>query len=211
MTGSTKFSERLQHVASVKKKYQSDLVADLCKDSGTVSKWWNGGLVPGPKNTRLLADYFGCDFHWLETGEGDAFSDPTHNAVDRWLANEDRPPSELSELELDIAMERFVQKGRKRLGLTEGKQVNGELNKELDERSINELLRDTKAVLESDTVYRQALASNIRAFNQAVINEGKMKNTDEKIDQMMKQIEALTNIVLQGQAEPEKKRAGNDD
>jgi len=78
--------------------------------------------------------------------------------------------------------------------------------------SIEEMLADTKDVLESDTVYRQALASNIRAFKQAVINEGKMKNTDEKIDQMMRQIEALTTIVLQGQApaEPEKKRAGND-
>jgi hypothetical protein len=84
---------------------------------------------------------------------------------------------------------------------------------QLDDRSISELLNDTQAVLESDTVYRQALASNIRAFKQAVVNEDKMKNTDEKIDQMMKQIETLTEIVLQGQAitEPEKKRAGNDD
>jgi hypothetical protein len=77
--------------------------------------------------------------------------------------------------------------------------------------SIEEMLGDTRTVLESDTVYRQALASNIRAFKQAVINEGKMKNTDEKIDQMMKQIEALTAIVLQGQSGThEKKRAGND-
>ncbi len=77
--------------------------------------------------------------------------------------------------------------------------------------SLAEMISDAKDVLESNTVYRQALAANIRAFKQAVVNEEKMKNTDEKIDQMMQQIEALTNIVLQGQErEAEKKQAGND-
>lgn len=143
--------------------------------------------------------------NYLLTGEGEPFPDPTHRAVDKWLSTEERGPSELSEHEREIAMERLVQVGKKRLGATDKQGIQEQ------DFSIDEMLSDTRTVLESDTVYRQALASNIRAFKQAVINEGKMKNTDEKIDQMMKQIEALTEIVLQGQAgTSEKKRAGND-
>lgn len=74
--------------------------------------------------------------------------------------------------------------------------------------SLADMMADAEYVLESKTVYRLALAANIRAFKQAVVNEDTMKNTDRKIDEMMKQIETLTNIVLQGQGvEAEKKRA----
>lgn len=207
------FYKRLQYVASVKKKYQADVVADLKKDRPTVSKWWNGGVVPGPKNMRMLADYFGCNVAWLTTGKGEPFPDPTLTAVDSWLSQEERGMSELSEHELAIATERIAHKAKEHFGLMEKKEVDYGVDKKLDERSINELLTDTQVVLESETVYRQALASNIRAFKQAVINEDKMKNTDEKVDQLVEQVKALTAVVLQGQnpaVNDEKKRAGND-
>lgn len=66
------FYKRLQEVAHSKKKYQADIVRDLKKDSGTVSRWWHGDIVPGPKNMRELADYFGCDVKWLATDEKEA-------------------------------------------------------------------------------------------------------------------------------------------
>lgn len=67
------FNERLQNVAFEKKVYQADIVASLKKDRATVSKWWNGDIIPGPKNLRLLADYFGCNYEWLATGDGPMF------------------------------------------------------------------------------------------------------------------------------------------
>lgn len=73
MINMKKFHERLQYVATIKKKIQADLVADLSKNSAAVSRWWNGTVVPGNKSTMMLADYFGCDLGWLSTGEGEPF------------------------------------------------------------------------------------------------------------------------------------------
>lgn len=200
------FSERLQWLIDYKIMSQADFSRQIGFDDAMVSRWISGKTkTPIRKTILKIADFFSCDADWLSTGEGEPFPDPTHRAVDKWLSTEERGPSELSEHEREIAMERLVQVGKKRLGATDKQGIQEQ------DFSIEEMLSDTRTVLESDTVYRQALASNIRAFKQAVINEGKMKNTDEKIDQMMKQIEALTEIVLQGQAgTSEKKRAGND-
>lgn len=65
-----RFHLRLQLVAFDKKIEQSDLVRMSNKDKSTVSKWWNGEVVPGPKNTRLLSDILECDYFWLKTGKG---------------------------------------------------------------------------------------------------------------------------------------------
>jgi len=100
------FSERLQHVASIKKMFQADLVAALGKDKGTINKWWNGGVVPGPRNMSMLADYFGCDLHWLETGEGEPFPKlQTEEPLSEFQA---RRAEKCKEVELDsLAKMRF--------------------------------------------------------------------------------------------------------
>lgn len=67
------YSQRLQHVASVKKIDQKDLVVGIKKARSTVSKWWNGGVVPSRTNNRLIAKFLRCDERWLETGSGEPF------------------------------------------------------------------------------------------------------------------------------------------
>ena len=67
------FSQRLQHVARIKKIDQKDLVNGIQKAKGTVSKWWNGGIVPGAANTRVIAEFIGCDELWLQCGAGEPF------------------------------------------------------------------------------------------------------------------------------------------
>jgi len=47
--------------------------------------------------------------------------------------------------------------------------------------SMSEMLQATARVLESDTVYRSALASNIRAFDKAVLMEGKMQGIEDEM------------------------------
>lgn len=47
--------------------------------------------------------------------------------------------------------------------------------------SMSEMLQATARVLESDTVYRSALASNIRAFDKAVQMEGKMQGIEDEM------------------------------
>lgn len=50
--------------------------------------------------------------------------------------------------------------------------------------SMSEMVTMTIEVLESKTVYRSALASNVRAFHQAVKMEGEMKGVKEEVQQM---------------------------
>lgn len=76
----------------------------------------------------------------------------------------------------------------------------------------------TIEVLQSNTVYKSALASNIRAFHQAVKGEGEMNDLRKKVEntqndnlvmrQHMVRLEERLQA-LEG-VEPEKKRAGND-
>lgn len=49
---------------------------------------------------------------------------------------------------------------------------------------MSEMVAMTVEVLESKTVYRGALASNVRAFHQAVKMEGEMRGVKEELQQM---------------------------
>lgn len=50
--------------------------------------------------------------------------------------------------------------------------------------SMSEMVTMTIEVLESKTVYRSALASNVRAFHQAVKMEGEMAGVKEEVQKM---------------------------
>ncbi len=67
------FSERLRQVMSVKKIYQKDVIAGTGANKSMVSAWMNGHQKAGPKNNRILADFFGCDPEWLASGKGEPF------------------------------------------------------------------------------------------------------------------------------------------
>lgn len=74
-----------------------------------------------------------------------------------------------------------------------------------------DLMEMTSEVLDSETVYRQALASNIKAFHHGVIGEERLKSTDEKMDLMMKRMESMEKTLMafmSGTVEAEKKRVG---
>jgi hypothetical protein len=86
---------------------------------------------------------------------------------------------------------------------------------EEDERSeqpsSSDMLIMTAKVLESNTVYRSALASNIRAFFQAVQGEAEMSDMREKMDQLMSDMAEMKDLIrsLSKPEPPEKKQAGN--
>ena len=78
------------------------------------------------------------------------------------------------------------------------------------EFSISDMLQATARVLESKTVYRSALASNIRAFDKAVLMEGKMQGIEEEMRKMRaenaERMDRLEKMVLSlGGQVPEKK------
>lgn len=57
--------------------------------------------------------------------------------------------------------------------------------------SMSDMLLKTSAVLESKTVYRSALASNIRAFHDAVMGEKEMKEVRDEVAALRKEIQEL--------------------
>ena len=76
--------------------------------------------------------------------------------------------------------------------------------------AIADMLTMTTRVLESETVYRSALASNVRAFYQAVINEEEMKTVKEKLDSVTERLERMEKLLESlGATLPEKREQGN--
>lgn len=57
--------------------------------------------------------------------------------------------------------------------------------------SIADMLAKTAKVLESDTVYREALYSNIEAFHHGVTMDERLSKMDSKFDQVTQRLDAL--------------------
>jgi len=85
---------------------------------------------------------------------------------------------------------------------------------ENEEKELKEddLVTMTRNVLRSNTVYSTALASNIRAFNQAVEGEKEMDSMRKSMKRMELGMDEMRSMMRQllAKQEPEKKRAGND-
>jgi DNA-binding XRE family transcriptional regulator len=60
-----------------------------------------------------------------------------------------------------------------------------------DEFKMTEMVTMTVEILESDTIYRTALASNIRAFHQAVRSERTLAHLEERMAQLESKVEIL--------------------
>lgn len=56
---------------------------------------------------------------------------------------------------------------------------------------MSDMLTKTAEVLESETIYRTALASNINAFHQAVRSERTLARLEERMELLEKRVEDL--------------------
>jgi hypothetical protein len=79
-----------------------------------------------------------------------------------------------------------------------------------DETPISDMLVMTSKVLESNTVYRSALASNVRAFYQAVVQEDEMKSLSEKMELMQAQMARMESMLATVTAALPQKRDGEE-
>ena len=62
-----------------------------------------------------------------------------------------------------------------------------------DDFKMSDMLTKTAEVLESDTIYRTALASNINAFHQAVNSERTLARLEERMVALETRVEELAN------------------
>lgn len=175
-----KFCDRLQAVAGIKKIFQADLARGTRKATSTVSKWWNGDIIPGPKNRREIAEFFGCEVNWLTTGEGPMFT--TAEEKTKYSPNEIpslEPLVEHSEYERQISTK--VDTG--------GAQIGQHPHSEAD------LVHMCTTVFQSKGVYSTALASNALAFYTAVKNEEEMVAMREDHKETNRRIANLESII----------------
>lgn len=150
---------RLQQLIAKSGKDQKDIAKDLKVYESQLSKWATGSTPPRKKTIAKIAKYFGCNYEWLVTGEGPMFV-------------EEIPPKPV----------------RKRLISTVEQGYGAKVEeKPRDAIDMPEMVKMTMVVLDSDSVYRSALATNVRAFYQAVINEGEMNEMREEITAIRKE------------------------
>lgn len=124
---------------------------------------------------------------WLETGEGPMMiidKDTIDSLPDNWPGC---APADKSYVKAKVKAR--IEPGNERQRERLEKTTNGEIKKaddhqQKEEWKMSDMLQMTAAVLESNTVYRSALASNVRAFYQAVKNEEEMHSILKKLEEM---------------------------
>ncbi|KJR97186.1 MAG: hypothetical protein VR65_24870 [Desulfobulbaceae bacterium BRH_c16a] len=185
------FFERLQIIIAQKNIKKKDLAVLIGVDQRSLSRWRKS--PPSVENMLKIAEATGCAYDWLSKGEGPMFKYQP-------------PPGGQIILDQKSAKPKVTEPPPSDQG--EG-------------WNMPEMVKMTMEILASDTVYRSALASNIRAFHQAVNMEKEMQSVNEKLAAMEKQMERQTDemagrmarleemLLSFGATLPEKREQGN--
>lgn len=175
MTMSVYFNKRLQYLASVKKYIQADLARVLGQNTSTISKWWNGEIVPGVKNRRIIAEHFDCDYEWLTSGKGTPFEKRAKHKIERYSGNVDEDGLSLGGegSELTTHGEAWDDENYSANNFEETTVSNM--------RSMVSMAMD---ILASKSPYRSTFVSTIKAFHNALVLEGEMNRVREELSAM---------------------------
>lgn len=176
----------------------ADLTGDICPEK---TRWINCGHEPiSPWNIDKIASAAGYDRDWLLTGFGKRLKEKEYeNKVaakiepgeKQHTTNHGQPTSSVNLLQ-DSSQDDIVDE--------HGENI-----------STDKLMLMTGDILESQTVYRSALASNIRAFHQAVKGEEEMGDLRRQMEAMAKDMAEMKEMMrtLSSPVQPKKKQAGN--
>lgn len=166
-------------------------LADYLEQSpGKLYGWVRNGKISDV--SCILIKFPQVNKHWLETGEGPM-------------------------LRADAPRHEVVQAVELVASFTEPlPQTPPDQDYKKEDWSMSEMIIKTTEVLESNTVYRSALAANVRAFHQAVQREVEMQSISEKLEVMQEdnrkmaaRMERLEDLLLSmGALTGEKKSAG---
>lgn len=140
--------------------------------SATFSRLWNDGVVPKADTLLCIAKAENVSIDWLLTGKGLMQLNEPKQAIQP-PATPHRQPSQPSH----------------------GQQFWDEDAKEVQ---IQPLLNMTAEVLTSDTVYRPALAANIKAFHRSISLEKDHLKMKQRMDSMELKLAALEKRLSEG-------------
>lgn len=168
---------------------------------------------------KILAKCRYLNNQWLETGEGPMIiiDDSNKHLVPRSQNAPDDSPFVKPKIAARIepgneeSREKLHRKSLERVMKAGKKSANTETGEE--EFELEDMQEMTAVVLTSKTVYRSALASNVRAFYQAVINEDEMNTVSERLKEiqlenkkMAERMERMEQMLLSmGANEPQKR------
>lgn len=141
-----------------------------------ISTYEKGDAYPRPDTLAQIARVGGVSLDWLLTGEEAEL-----------IQGKDHLLKTKGEIAATIAPGRKTPGDRQIFtrGQTNPPGESVPMEDFVDESfSMSEMVTMTIEVLESKTVYRSALASNVRAFHQAVKMEGEMKGVKEEVQKM---------------------------
>lgn len=155
-------------------------------DTKLLYSWVRHDKIAG--TGKILAKLRYLNHEWLETGTGPMMVIDKDN-IDLLPVSKYQPePGAFISPKLVARIEPGSDNKRqellkKRVPVDKDKGGRAE-QRETDDLQISEMLVMTSRVLESPTVYRSALASNVRAFYQAVIAEEEMATVVETLDEI---------------------------
>ena len=181
------FLDRLQCLIDSLGVTQKKLGEKAKVDSGTISRWKSKTQKTPPSTESILkiATAWDCSFEWLLTGKGEmfAYKPPPGDQIDFNFGSK-KPPEE-TESRVDLSHEK-------------------------ESFSMKEMVSMTMDILESDTVYRSALASNIRAFHKSVTMEEEVESVKKQLEGMNDRMQRMEELLLSlGATLPEKREASN--
>lgn len=157
--------KRIQSLMDQKKINQVDAAKGIGIDRSRFNLLLNDKVGMPRRETLLkISGFFKCNINWLETGEGKPFEQPKTFLGATHLGQQPWDNS--------------------------SKQVSMEHEKE--SFSMAEMFTMTAKILESDTIYRSALSSNIRAFYRSVTQEEEMESVKRKLEKMEQQNEQIS-------------------
>jgi len=179
------FKQRLQKLIDIKNFSQREVADELGINEARISEWLSG-KVKAPRRTTIikLAILFECDVNWLADGSGAPF--PTNDGPAEEIAKNNFGKYQTPENRQNLYQDKFV--GPSKYEMSEQEEQYESLNE-------NELLDQTTEVLRSKTVYRGALASNIKAFHKAVRGEKEMDGMKDQISSMQAQLDRIEKLL----------------
>ena len=171
-----------------------ELAAYLGIETSLLYSWVRHDKIAG--TGKILAKIRYLSHDWLETGKGPMMIIDKDN-IDQFPLPTDtgkQPPDQPVVVpKIRAKIEPGNKKQRQRIEVLKNgsesrpqkESINPEKNTDDDNWSMSDMLSMAETVLESNTVYRSALASNVRAFYQAVKNEDEMNSISEQLKEMV--------------------------
>lgn len=149
---------------------------------------WSGGAFPGIDQIEIFCKGSNISANWLIFGIGPEMLSECRESNREYVSSASSAPKQQTS---------EFYKGEKVTINDEG----GE--EKLDQKVKEKLIVMTSEILESNTVYRPALVSNIKAFHHGV---KQMSKTDDKVEELNKKMDEMMRMMG---SEPEKKQSGD--